>query len=45
MARITVSYFRKVYNDFANDRITMSRMVELLNEKASEEKLHQPTVS
>jgi hypothetical protein len=29
--RITLSYFRKVYKDFLDEKITMSKMVELLN--------------
>ena len=28
---ITLSYFRKVYKDFLDEKITMSKMVELLN--------------
>ncbi len=39
MAKITVAYFRKIYNDFLNEKITMSRMIELLNEKANQEEL------
>lgn len=29
--RITLSYFRKVYKDFLDEKITMSKMIELLN--------------
>jgi hypothetical protein len=36
MAKITVAYFRKVYKDFVDEKITMSRMVELFNEKAKD---------
>jgi hypothetical protein len=35
--KITMSYFRKVYKDFLDEKITMSRMVELLNEKLEED--------
>ena len=34
--RITLSYFRRVYLDFVDEKITMSRMVELLNEREDE---------
>ena len=34
--RITLSYFRRVYQDFVDEKITMSRMVELLNEREEE---------
>ena len=33
--KITLSYFRRVYQDFMDEKITMSRMVELLNEQAN----------
>jgi hypothetical protein len=36
MARITVSYLRKLLAQFQNDEITFARIVELLNEKAAE---------
>jgi transcriptional regulator of met regulon len=36
MAKITVAYFRKVYKDFVDEKTTMSRMVERLNEKAND---------
>ena len=36
MAKITVSFFRKVYNQFLNEEITMSRMVEMFNERAED---------
>jgi hypothetical protein len=29
--KITLSYFRRVFKDFVDEKITMSRMVELLN--------------
>lgn len=32
--KITLSYFRKVYQDFVDEKITMSKMVELLNQRA-----------
>jgi hypothetical protein len=32
--KITLSYFRKVYQDFLDEKITMSKMVELLNQRA-----------
>ena len=32
--KITLSYFRKVYQDFIDEKITMSKMVELLNQRA-----------
>jgi ABC-type transport system involved in Fe-S cluster assembly fused permease/ATPase subunit len=32
--KITLSYFRKVYQDFLDENITMSKMVELLNQRA-----------
>lgn len=35
--KITLSYFRQVYKDFVDEKITMSRMVELLNEQANRE--------
>ena len=35
--KITLSYFRRVYQDFMDEKITMSRMVELLNEQANKE--------
>ena len=35
--RITLSRFRTVYQDFVDEKITMSRMVELLNECNYEE--------
>lgn len=35
--RITLSRFRTVYQDFVDEKITMSRMVELLNDKGHEE--------
>ena len=35
--KITLSYFRQVYKDFVDEKITMSRMVELLNEQANKE--------
>ena len=35
--KITLSYFRRVYQDFVDEKITMSRMVELLNEQANRE--------
>ncbi len=35
--RITLSRFRRVYQDFVDEKITMSRMVELLNENGHEE--------
>ena len=31
--KITMSYFRRLYKDFVDEKITMSRMVELLNEQ------------
>jgi ABC-type transport system involved in Fe-S cluster assembly fused permease/ATPase subunit len=31
--KITLSYFRKVYQDFVDEKITMSKMVELLNQR------------
>jgi ABC-type transport system involved in Fe-S cluster assembly fused permease/ATPase subunit len=31
--KITLSYFRKVYQDFIDEKITMSKMVELLNQR------------
>ena len=34
MARITVSFFRKAFHDFDKGKITMSRLVEMLNEEA-----------
>ena len=34
--KITLSYFRRVYQDFVDEKITMSRMVELLNEREEE---------
>ena len=34
MAKITVAYFRYVYKEFVDEKITMSRMVEKLNERA-----------
>lgn len=37
MAKITVSYFRKVYNQFSEEKISMSRMVEMLNEESDRE--------
>jgi hypothetical protein len=36
-SKITLSYFRSVYKDFVDEKITMSRMVELLNEQANRE--------
>ena len=35
--RITISYFRRVYQDFVDEKITMSRMVELLNEQEEQD--------
>lgn len=35
--KITLSYFRQVYKYFVDEKITMSRMVELLNEQANKE--------
>jgi len=35
--RITLSYFRRVYQDFVDEKITMSRMVELLNEQEEQD--------
>jgi hypothetical protein len=32
--KITLSYFRKVHQDFVDEKITMSKMVELLNQRA-----------
>ena len=32
--RITVSYFRKVYKQFIDERISMTKMLELLTEQA-----------
>jgi ABC-type transport system involved in Fe-S cluster assembly fused permease/ATPase subunit len=32
--KITLSYFRKIYQDFIDEKITMSKMVELLNQRA-----------
>lgn len=32
--KITLSYFRKVYQDFVDEKITMSKMVELFNQRA-----------
>lgn len=31
--KITIAYFRRVYKQFTDEEITMSRMIELLNEK------------
>lgn len=36
MAKITVSYFRKVYKEFLDEKITMSRMIEKFNERAED---------
>jgi len=36
MAEITVSHFRKFYDMFMREKITMSRMVEMLNEVAED---------
>ena len=36
MAKITVAHFRRFYNEFMNEKITMSRMVEKLNEVAQD---------
>ncbi len=35
MSKITISYYRKVYKEFIDEKISMSRMIELLNEKAN----------
>ena len=35
--RITLSRFRRVYQDFVDEKITMSRMVELLNEQEEQD--------
>jgi len=37
MAKITISHFRKFYNMFLDERITMSRMVEMLNKVAEDQ--------
>ena len=39
MAKITVAYFRKVYDQFHKEKITMSKMVEMLNERAEDNSL------
>lgn len=36
MAKITVSHFRKFYDLFSREKITMSRMIEMLNEVAED---------
>ncbi len=36
MAKITVAHFRKFYKEFIDEKITMSRMVEKLNEVAND---------
>lgn len=36
MAKITVAYFRKNFIDYMGNKITMSRFVELLNDKLEE---------
>jgi hypothetical protein len=35
--RITLSRFRRIYQDFVDEKITMSRMVELLNEQEEQD--------
>jgi hypothetical protein len=35
--RITLSRFRRIYQDFMDEKITMSRMVELLNEQEEQD--------
>ena len=34
MAKITVTYFRRLYDQFMHEKITISNMVEKLNEQA-----------
>ena len=36
MAKITVSHFRKFYELFMREKISMSRMVEMFNEVAND---------
>ena len=38
MAKITVSFTRDVYSQMLKEEISYSRMVEMLNEKADEDK-------